>query len=60
VFFNSCVDLGHDIIRSNPRYHLLKNNCQVWVEKFLHKVCPSAEVEKTFAQVMHSSSSSSF
>jgi hypothetical protein len=34
----------------------LKNNCQVWVEKFLARVCPSAEVEKTIAQVLKSSS----
>lgn len=47
---------GHELIRLNPKYHLLKNNCQVWVEKFLAKVCPSAEIEKTIAQVLRSSS----
>jgi len=50
------LTLGHDLIRSNPKYHLLKNNCQVWVEKFLAKVCPSAEVEKILAEVLQGSS----
>jgi len=54
--FRDILITGHELIRSNPKYHLLKNNCQVWVEKFLNKVCPSAEVEKTLAEVLRSSS----
>jgi hypothetical protein len=56
LMLDGVLILGHELIRSNPKYHLLKNNCQVWVEKFLEKVCPSAETERTIAQVLRSSS----
>ena len=48
--------LGHELIRQNQDYHLLSNNCQVWVEKFLERVCPQAELdEKTIANLLGSS-----
>jgi hypothetical protein len=50
--------LGHALIKSNPKYDLLKNNCQVWVEKFLAKVCPAAETAKTIAQALGATTSS--
>jgi hypothetical protein len=48
--------VGHELIRQNPHYHLLTNNCQVWVEKFLEKVCPQANIDdKTIAGLLGSS-----
>jgi hypothetical protein len=55
-FENMAKVLGTGLINTNPKYHLLKNNCQVWVEKFLAKVCPAAETAKTIAKILGASS----
>jgi hypothetical protein len=48
---------GNELIRQNPVYQVLKNNCQVWVEKFLSQVCPGSKLaEKSIAKWLESSS----
>jgi hypothetical protein len=44
--------IGNELILRDPHYKLLKNNCQVWVQGFVEKVCPEADIEKTIGEVL--------
>ena len=46
------VGVGNELVLKDPHYKLLKNNCQVWVQGFLEKVCPEADIERTIGQVL--------
>ncbi|KXJ94860.1 hypothetical protein Micbo1qcDRAFT_193917 [Microdochium bolleyi] len=39
-------ELGHKHMTSNPRYHLLENNCQHLVEALVAELCNGAHVEQ--------------
>jgi hypothetical protein len=44
--------VGTSLITGARKYHFIRNNCQKWVENFLKKVCPNAEIDKTIEEVL--------